>query len=79
MLPRIFCIAFCSIWRMRSAETLNSAASSCRVAASPSFSQRASMILRLLSSSPASAVESPSQSSFSRCYARAIEPGDEAA
>ena len=33
--------AFCSIWRMRSAETLNSAASSCNVAVSPSCSQRA--------------------------------------
>ena len=57
--PRIFCIAFASIWRMRSADTPNSAASSCSVAVSVSGSQRASMMRRLRGSSDASAAASP--------------------
>ena len=44
---RIFCIALASIWRMRSADTPYSAASSCRVAASPSVSQRRWTMVRL--------------------------------
>ena len=56
---RIFSRAFTSIWRMRSAETLNSAARSCSVRASFSRSQRASMMRRLRGSRLVSADSRP--------------------
>jgi protoheme IX farnesyltransferase len=61
-LPFIFCMALTSIWRIRSAETPYSAASSCRVAASsPSAtSQRRCTMVRLRSSRLASAELRPS-------------------
>ena len=55
MAPFILARAFASIWRMRSADTRNSAASSCSVAESFSTSQRASMMRRLRASRLASA------------------------
>ena len=68
--PRIFFIALASIWRIRSADTPNSSASSCSVEppepSSSTFSQRASMIRRLRASSASSALAIPSLCSLSR-------------
>jgi hypothetical protein len=74
--PRIVFIALLSIWRMRSADTPYSSASSCSVdVESSSRSQRASMMRRLRSSSFASAVLRPAVRFRAFCFASRILDG----
>ncbi len=76
---RIFFIAATSIWRMRSALTPYSAASSCSVmpplVSSLTFSQRSSTMRRLRASSTSSASAMPSPASQSRCRASSTRVG----
>src|SRR6266699_3834294 len=73
--PFIFASAFASIWRMRSAETLNSSASSCSVAGSFSRSQRASTMRRLRASRLARAASRPRALRLSSCFASSPSEG----
>jgi hypothetical protein len=72
-------IAFDSIWRIRSADTLYSLASSCSVSGFSSRSQRASMMRRDRGSSLPSACERPSLRRSAVCFASTIVAGSSSA